>query len=181
MILLLTANATSGGWRKSQRPRSLYIVRNPKGIGSEKALQQNDFAELYTRIPISNGFCIQSDLISSKADGCFEIDFFQGHGHTADYRLACNAGNWPSFELQRFGRSGARCLANLDQTIKLEDGYHFLILFSRDESSGMSVSLDGRTLVQTNDKSFRNPFNEIALINDGGDLAVREISVMGAQ
>ena len=45
----------------------------------------------------------------------------------------------------------------------------------------MSVSLDGRTLVQTNDKSFRNPFNEIVLINDGGDLAVREISVMGAQ
>ena len=120
-------------------------------------------------------------MLSSKADGRFEIDFFQGDGHSADYLLACNAGTWPSFELQRFGRSGARCLANLDQTIKLEDGYHFLILFNRDESNGMSVSLDSRTLVQTSDKSVHNPFNAIALINDGGGLAVREISVMGAQ
>ena len=45
----------------------------------------------------------------------------------------------------------------------------------------MSVSLDGRTLVKTSDKSFRQPFNEPALINDVGDLAVRKISVMGAQ
>jgi len=157
------------------------LLEIAKELEAKKALQQNGLAELYTRMPISNGFCIQSDLLSSKVDGCFDIDFFQGYGHTADYRLACSAGNWPSFDLQRFGRSGARCLANLDQTIKLEDGYHFLILFSRGESSGMSVSLDGRTLVKTSDKSFRHPFNEPALINDGGDLAVREISVMGAQ
>ena len=56
----------------------------PKELEAKKALQQNGLAELYTRMPISNGFCIQSDLLSSKADGCFEIDFFQGHGHTAD-------------------------------------------------------------------------------------------------
>ena len=45
----------------------------------------------------------------------------------------------------------------------------------------MSVSLYSGTLVQTSDKNFRDPFNGIALINDGGDLAVREISVIGAQ
>ena len=45
----------------------------------------------------------------------------------------------------------------------------------------MSDSLDSGTLVQTSDKSFRDPFNGIALINDSGDLAVPEISVMGAQ
>ena len=45
----------------------------------------------------------------------------------------------------------------------------------------MNVSLDSGTLVQTSDKSFRDPFNGLALINDGVDLAVRKISVMGAQ
>ena len=45
----------------------------------------------------------------------------------------------------------------------------------------MSVSLDGKTLVQTSNKSFLDPFNGIALINDGEDFVVREISVMGVQ
>ncbi len=43
-------------------------------------------------MPITNGFSIQSDLLSGKADGRFEIDFFQGYEHIADYRLAYNAG-----------------------------------------------------------------------------------------
>ena len=92
MILPLKANAVSGGWRRSRRPRSQYIVGNPEGIGSEKAAQQSGRAELYTRMPITNGFSIQSDLLSGKADGRFEIDFFQGYEHIADYRLAYNAG-----------------------------------------------------------------------------------------
>ena len=37
MILPLTANATPGGWRKSRLPHSLYIVRNPEGIGNGKS------------------------------------------------------------------------------------------------------------------------------------------------
>ncbi len=43
-------------------------------------------------MPITNGFSIQSDLLAGKADGRFEIDFFQGYEHIADYRLAYNAG-----------------------------------------------------------------------------------------
>ena len=45
----------------------------------------------------------------------------------------------------------------------------------------MSVSVDDKTLVQVNDTSFRDPFNGLTLVNDGGEFAVREISVMGVQ
>jgi len=157
------------------------IANEQAAKAAEKAAQQSSRAELYTRMVISNSFSVQLELLSSQADGRFEIDVFQGYARAVGYRLAYNAGASPSFELLRFGRSGARVLARLDKAVKLEDGYRHLILFSRDESGGMSVSLDGGTLVQTSDKSFRDPSNGIALINDGGDFAVREISVMGVQ
>ena len=66
----------------------------------------------------------------------------------AGYRLAYNAGASPSFELLRFGRSGERRLATHDRRVNLEDNYRHRILFVRDESGGMSLSADGKTLVQ---------------------------------
>ncbi|MDA0230533.1 MAG: hypothetical protein O3B21_10130 [Proteobacteria bacterium] len=170
---------------KPNIPVGEEIERTQEVIAKEQAAkaaaQQSGRAELYTRLDISNSFSIQLDLLSSKADGRFEMDVFQGFGRTAGYRLAYNAGASPSFELLRFGSSGSRRLASHNQAIKLEDGYRHLILFSRDESGGMSVSMDGKTLVQASDKSFRDPFNGVALINNGGEFAVREISVMGVQ
>ena len=99
----------------------------------------------------------------------------------AGYRLAYNAGASPSFELLRYGRSGERRLATHGRRVNLEDNYRHRILFVRDESGGMSVSVDGKTLVQVSDRSFRDPFNGLTLVNDGGEFAVREISVMGVQ
>jgi len=118
------------------------IAKEQAAKAAEKAAQQSGRAELFTRLVISNSFSIQVDLLSSKADGRFEMDVFQGYGRSAGYRLAYNAGASPSFELLRFGSSGARSLASHKQAVKLEDGYRHLILFSRDESGGMSVSLD---------------------------------------
>ncbi len=45
----------------------------------------------------------------------------------------------------------------------------------------MSVSVDGGILVEASDRSFRDPFNGVALINEGGDFTVREITVSGVK
>jgi len=47
-----------------------------KELEAKKAAQQSGRAEFYTRMPISNSFSIQLDLLASKADGRFEIDVF---------------------------------------------------------------------------------------------------------
>ena len=160
------------------------IERTKEAIAKEqaaKAAAQSARAELFTRVVISNSYSIQLDMISRKADGRFEIDVFQGYQRSAGYRLAYNAGASPSFELLRYGRSGERRLATHGRRVNLEDNYRHRILFVRDESGGRSVSVDDKTLVQVNDRSFRDPFNGLTLVNDGGEFAVREISVMGVQ
>ena len=81
------------------------LLKILKELEAKKAALQSGLTEFYTRIPIANSFSIQLDLLSSKADGRFEIDVFQSYGHTAGYRLAYNAGASPSFELLRFGRA----------------------------------------------------------------------------
>jgi len=157
------------------------IAKEQAAKTAERAAAQNTRAELYTRVVVSNSFSIQMDMVSSKADGRFEFDVFQGYERSAGYRMAYNAGASPSFELIRFGRSGERRLATHDRAIKLEDGDRHQIVFSRDEFGGMSVALDGKTLVQVGNRSFRDPFSGITMANEGEEFAVREISVMGMQ
>ena len=157
------------------------IAKEQAAKAAERAAQQSARSELFTRVVISNSFTIQLDLLSGERDGRFEMDVFQGYQRSAGYRLVYNAGAPPSFEILRFGRSGERRLATHDRAVNLEDGYRHRILFVRDESGGMSVSLDGGTLMQVRDRSFRDPFNGIGLVTEGGEFAVREISVMGVQ
>ena len=157
------------------------IAKEQAAKAAEQAARRNARAELFTRLVISNSFTIQMDMVSRKADGRFEVDVFQGYQRNVGYRLVYNAGASPSFELLRFGRSGARRLAVHNRQFKLEDGYRHRILFTRDESGGMSVSVDGGILVEASDRSFRDPFNGVALINKGGYFAVREITVLGVK
>ena len=157
------------------------IAKEQAATAAERAAQQSARSELFTRVVISNSFTIQLDMLSGKRDGRFEMDVFQGYQRSAGYRLVYNAGASPSFQILRFGRSGVRRLAEHNPEVKLEDGYRHRILFVRDESGGMSVTLDGGTLMQTSDRSFRDPFNGIGLVNEGGDFAIREITVLGVQ
>ncbi|MEE8171952.1 MAG: hypothetical protein V3T62_03390 [Alphaproteobacteria bacterium] len=157
------------------------IAKEQAAKAAERAAQESARAELFTRVVISNSFTIQFDMVSRKGDGRFELDVFQGYQRNAGYRLVYNAGAFPSFEILRFGRSGARRLAAHNRALKLEDGFRHRIVLVRDESGGMSLSVDGGTLVEVSDRSFRDPFNGITLANEGGDFAVREITVLGVQ
>ncbi|MDZ7735016.1 MAG: hypothetical protein U5P41_01875 [Gammaproteobacteria bacterium] len=44
----------------------------------------------------------------------------------------------------------------------------------------MSVHLDGEQVIQIRDRGFRESFDGFAMINQGGDYAVREITITAA-
>ncbi len=157
------------------------IAKERAAKEAEAAARANARAELFTRVIISNAFSVQMDVQSRKRDGRFELDVFQGYQRTAGYRLAYNAGATPSFELLRFGRSGERRIATHKKAMKLEDGYRHRILLMRDETGGMVVTVDGAAVIDVSDRSFRDPFNGVALANRGGDFSVREITVSGVK
>jgi hypothetical protein len=171
---------------KPSVPVGEEIERTEDAVDKEKAAKAaemaalaNARAELFTRLPISNAFMVQLELVSRERDGRFEVDVFQGYRRSAGYRLSYNAGASPAFEILRFGRSGVRLLASHRKVVRLEDGYRHRLVFARDEAGAMSLILDGKALLEINDRSFRDPFAGITIANEGGDFAVREVSVLG--
>ena len=141
------------------------VDKEPSAKVAEMAAQANTRSELFTRLDISNSFSVQLEMVSRAGDGRFEMDIFQGRRRGSGYRLAYNDGTSPSFEIIRFGRSGARLLAAYKSVVNLEDGYHHRIRLVRDDTGGMTLSLDGGALLQNNDKRFRDRFAGITPAN----------------
>ncbi len=43
----------------------------------------------------------------------------------------------------------------------------------------MVVKIDGAQVMEVTDRSFRDPFDGVALVNGGGDYALRSITIDG--
>jgi len=65
--------------------------------------------------------------------------------------------------------------------IDLEDGRLHVIDWDRSVAGAMTVSLDGKVLIKATDARLRDPFDGFAMINQGGDYAVRTVSVRRGQ
>jgi hypothetical protein len=146
------------------------------------------FAAIKAPVAISNAFAIEMEL-SSRAlaglvDGRFEFGPYQGAQAGAGYRLAYSSNpsrGTPSLELLRHSSRGTSTLELHDQPLKLEDQQAHTLVWTRDKAGAMAVSLDGQELFQVTDRSFRDPFDGFAMINSGGDYALRRITIDGSQ
>jgi hypothetical protein len=117
-------------------------------------------------------------------DGRFEFGPYQGAQASAGYRLAYTSNpsqGTPGWELLRLSSRGTSTLELHDQPLKLEDQQGHTLVWTRDTAGAMAVSLDGTELFQVTDRSFRDPFDGFALINSGGDYALRRITIDGTQ
>lgn len=137
-------------------------------------------AEIFAEAPISNAFSLEIDVASRVTAGRLSLNIFQGSSRSAGYRLAYLPGGEPSFELIRFSSRGASVIDSYNEAVSLEDEKRHRITISRDDQGNMLVSLDGTDILQATDRSFRDPFDGVSLVNDGGDYAVQQIAVYGA-
>jgi hypothetical protein len=138
--------------------------------------------EIFTNEVISNAFTLVFELTSqapSATAGRFEIDVFQGAARAAGYRLAYLPGQTPSLELLTFGRRGVFALGEHSAELNLEDGFRHKIELARGTDNVMRVLVDGTELISATSTAFGDPFNGIAMVNEGGDYAVRQITVLG--
>ena len=134
-------------------------------------------AEIYLSETVGAAFALEITLAArSAAEGArFEIDLFQGETRGAGYRLSYLPGGDPALVLARFGRRGVTALGAHDGALTL-DGGHVLGL-TRDAEGAMTASVDGAVLIRAESRAPAGPFDGIALVNGGGDYAIREIAV----
>lgn len=156
------------------------------GEGKEDAAKEEgveppapEAAEIYLAETVGDAFALEIELTSrvAAADARFEIDLFQGETRGAGYRLSYLPGGDPALVLSRFGRRGVTALGAHDGAAALEDGRGHVLGLTRDAEGAMAVSVDGALLIRAESRAPAGPFDGIALVNGGGDYAIREITV----
>ena len=140
-------------------------------------------ADIYSVVPISNAFAMTIQLSSlgrGKQDGSFEWGPYQGRSIDSGYRLVYQGGDRPALKLVRY-RSGMSAIIDLyDQGGLLEDGGIHEISWQRTTNGTMTVTLDGRQIIQVRDRSYRQGFDGISMTNRGGEYGIRSIAVFGS-
>ncbi|MCG8508626.1 MAG: hypothetical protein MI741_05295 [Rhodospirillales bacterium] len=137
--------------------------------------------KLTTDIAISNAFALRIQLASENRDvsgARFEFGVTQGPGDLG-YRIAYNPGSDPSVELLRIGSRGIAVIDASRQAVALEDGALHELQFTRSTDGTMAVSIDQTEIIRTLDRSFREAFDGVAIVNKGGDFTVRAVTVYG--
>ncbi len=145
------------------------------------------FATAIAPVKVTNAFALRVDLTSRIVPGVPEarLEFgpYQGADASAGYRLAYSpgpTGGAPSLALLRLSsRGGISTIELYDQPLELEDGNSHVIEWTRDGRGHMVVRVDGTEVINVTDRSFRDPFDGVALVNSGGDYALRSITVDG--
>ncbi len=66
-----------------------------------------------------------------------------------------------------------------DKPLTLQDGQPHVIEWSRDRGGRMVIKIDGARVIEVTDRGFRDPFDGIAVVNGGGDYALRSITIDG--
>ncbi len=145
------------------------------------------FAAVIAPVKVTNAFAMRVELTSrmvqGSADPRFEFGPYQGADASAGYRLAYRpgaTGRTPSLEILRLSsRGGTSTIELYDKPLELEDGRAHVIEWTRTGRGRMVVRVDGNEVMNVTDRSFRDAFDGVALVNSGGDYALRSITIDG--
>lgn len=143
------------------------------------------FAAAMAPVPIGSAFALRVELTSRPAEGVarqrFEFGPYQGEAASAGYRLAyapAAAAGAPSLELLALSARGTASTVEIyDQPLALQDGQPHVVEWTRDAAGAMVVTVDGARVMAVSDRSFRDPFDGFALVNGGGDYALRSLTI----
>ncbi len=155
-----------------------------KEKGTESSPQSRPVkAELYARSNITNSFCmdIQLAVISSGDDAVFEVGPYKGKRRDKGYRLVYYGGQRPRFELARQSYRRTSIIDVYESASLLNDGRSHRIRWERNSDGNIVVSVDGKEIMNTIDRSIKGAFDGISIINQQGDYAVSLIDIFGGQ
>ncbi len=144
---------------------------------TQKTAAKQEVAAIYSTVAIANAFSMEFEISSWQPHGQIDIGPFQGTDTNSGYRLSYAPGG--AWALLRMTAQGTSVIKQSTKSVPLEDQKSHTIVWSRDARARMSVSIDGEAVFSTTDRSFSDPFDGIAITNQGGDYIIKRIAVAG--
>lgn len=169
------------------------------GTPQNQAPKGPAFAAIQAETRLTNAFAIDleisaqdlRDASSGRGANGFEFGPYQGKNAAAGYRLSYTAPNsngasneekQGSLKLLRISqRRGVGVIEFGSKPVNFEDGEPHHVLWTRDLQGRTVVLVDGVTIIDTVDRSFRDPFDGLVYINRGGDYSVRQVAIAGTE
>ena len=184
--------SASGMYRTSDRRSDSPALELLGGLllgGKERAVGEiqsgsKSEAEIFTRVGITKAFALKLQLnIRNYVDRNTRLEFgpFRDEERSSGYRLAYESGRTPSLSLLRFESNRSAVIEMVDQGIVLEDGNPHTIEWRRGNDGEMVVLLDNKEVMQTVDRAHDDPFDGFAVINNGGEFELKQVSIFGTQ
>lgn len=159
-------NQSQGGSQNAQQPTSAPAAPPPATP-----------AEAYLAQPISNAFSLDAKLAMESTAGPMTIGVFQGQQRRAGYFL--NYDRVEGLQQQRRGASGAVAIASGTATVA--DGTDHAIKWTRAQNGEMVVTVDGSETLRVTDSDFGESWSGVTVVNGGGAMTLRALSVYGTR
>lgn len=142
-------------------------------------------AEIYTRVAITDAFILKLQLTSEgfRDSGAGRLEFgpYRGRDRNSGYRLAYEPGKNSAITLLRIAAGRSSVIDFYDQGVDLEDGRSHTLEWRRQAGGEMVVLLDQKEIIRTVDRAFGESYDGFAIINTGGDYAIKQIALSGAE
>lgn len=166
-------NRALGGKQQAQQP------------AQQQAPAPAQRAAIHVAKTLPNAFAIKAEITAWQKNGEFAIGPYQGlNGQkepSAGYKLIYRGGADRSLELVRYNSRGVRIVDTYDKALDLADQAVHVFEWTRTTSGDMVIQVDGKALIRTNDRGFRDAFSGFAMENSGGDNVLARLSVHGAK
>jgi hypothetical protein len=138
----------------------------------------NQFASIYTPAKIPNAFVMTVKLQSSDKQGALNLGVYQGSAGSTLYRMVYQPGAAPGLSIQKVTPDGATTLGSYNSVVSLEDEAMHTLVFSRDSTGNMKISLDGKDVATAKDTSLTGDMSGVLFINSGGAYWIRSVNVV---
>lgn len=150
----------------------------PNQTGSAR---KPSYGQIYIERPFGDAFYIRLRFSAPQADDTVSFGPYIKHPRGAGYRLVYNADTAAGLALVRFTGDGYRVLQTGSWSPKLTDGRPRELTWQRDRRGIMTVQIDGRNLMRTEDRDrgMKTGFDGFTLVNQGGVCDLHEIEIRG--
>lgn len=140
-------------------------------------------AEIHTKVAITDAFALKLQLTSDgfrDSGGRLEFGPYRGDDRNSGYRLAYEPAKKPAITLLRLAPGRSSVIDFYDQKVDLEDGRSHILEWRRHAGGEMVVLLDQKEIIRAVDRAFGDPYDGFTVINTGGDYAIKQIAISGA-
>jgi len=149
---------------------------------SREDTSQGGPARIRLAAQITNAFFLQMEFSVHNepgVEGHFEVALFQEQAGEYGYLLAIYTGEAGMMDLYRLRRGQRELVYSARLDTGLGNGERHELVWRQATNGQVEVLSDGKAIIDLRDRAFRDGYRWLELVNQGGELGVRQVKILG--